>query len=348
VNKLLTTVAIAASLLAQVAAGAPARAIVLPPGGVGVVKLNPWIVNLVPLDDLKGFNDEIIVGRAKGVAVAYVNGQVVPLIGLPGYTNIVPTGVSSNGYIVGYATSGTYVRGLFWSSYTSVPLDMGGTLGPSTYPQAVNSQGVAVGYVIPPAVTGFPEVAFEWSVSSGMRSIQPYAGTAAAAGSLSEALAISDSGYIAGSVSFPNGARAAVRWYPSGSGPINCGALWCGQVASGSYASGVLDNGTVYNETYAYPLSGAAQTIYPCPTCVVYAMSDVGRKVGGTFAEQAWTTEPASSSVEYLPVPSGVVSSAAGLVNGCGVIIGSVTYSNGATSAISWRKSSCDAPGTLL
>src|SRR5690348_15070181 len=82
-----------------------------------LLNLFSYHAQVLPLNSAAGMGDGIIVGTANGVAVAYVNAQVVPLTGKAGYTNVQPTSISANGYIVGYARSANNDRGLFWSSY---------------------------------------------------------------------------------------------------------------------------------------------------------------------------------------------------------------------------------------
>src|SRR5262245_15499427 len=139
-RKSVSTAVLATALLPAMTPAAPTAAAPAPQ----LLSLFSYSVRVLPLDSAAGMGDGIIVGKANGVAVAYVNGNVVPLPGKAGYSDVQPTSISSNGYIVGYAHSANDDRGLFWASYANAPIDMGG-LGAVTHPRAVNAQGVAVG-----------------------------------------------------------------------------------------------------------------------------------------------------------------------------------------------------------
>jgi len=331
-KRLVTTLTLMSAVVQSVAlslAGiGDCSAVVLPSPPVTVVQLG-YSVHLLPLDTASGMDPagQIIVGTAKGAAVEYINGQVMPLIGKAGYTKITPTAVSSNGYIVGFATSGNYIRGLFWASYTNAPIDMG-ALDAATYPQAINSQGVAVGYTA--------SKAFIWSISGGIRSIGP-------PGSVwSQAFDISESGYVAGLSDFGAGANAT-RWYPPND--------QYGIAAYNNYANKVMENGTIYGNDYSWSLpNNQQQSITPTPYSLVYEISTTGRKVGYDYQTlRAWTVPPGGTAEQTLPVPAGIANSYADEVTGCGVILGSVTYTNGTTQAVTWTKSTCDGgPPTAL
>lgn len=287
-----------------------------------------YTVQVLPLDSAAGMANGIIVGRANGVGVAYVNGQVIPLPGKPGYTDIQPTGISSNGYIVGFALSANNTRGLFWPSYTNSPFDMG-ALGSITRPAAVNSQGVAVGAYYQTSIYDLPQ-AFAWSMSIGMRQIAP------PLSNQSQAFDISDSGYVAGFAWYGT-TQAATRWYP--------GTFQAGTAAYSDFARKALENGTIFGYGVAWDLSNHPQTIAPTSASTVYDMSDVGRRVGTNLFQvprRAWTVAPNTTSVQILPVPSGAVDTYANNVNGCGAILGLASYADGSTRAVLWTKMLCD------
>jgi hypothetical protein len=290
-------------------------------------------VQVLPLDTAAGMGDGIIVGTANGVAVAYVNGQVTPLPGKPGYTNVVPTSISSNGYIVGYAHSGTNDRGLFWASYTNTPMDMGG-LGAITHPESINDQGVAVGEFYQTSVYDLP-TAFAWSIADGIRSIAP------PLSNQSQAFDISDSGYVAG-FAWYGLQQAATRWYP--------GSFQAGTAAYGDFAWRAMENGTIFGYVTSWDLNNQAQIIAPNSISLVYGISGNGRKVGTNIFQtprRGWTVPPGGSAAQILPVPAGVTDSYATKVDGCGSILGSVTYSDNTTKAVLWTKLLCDSSPVL-
>ena len=289
---------------------------------------NSYVIHVLPLDTAAGMGDGIVVGTVGGVASVYVSGQVFSLPGKAGYSNVQPTAISSNGYIVGYAQSGTNDRGLFWASYTNAPIDMGG-LGAITHPQSVNSSGVAVGEFFPTSVYDLP-TAYTWSMSGGIRSIAPpYSNQ-------SDAYSISDSGYVAGFAWYGN-QQTATRWYP--------GSFAAGSVAYGNFAWKAMENGTIFGYTTSWNLSDQATFIAPNTISLVYDISAQGRKVGtNVFAspQRAWTVPAGSTTVQILPIPAGAINSYAIQVDGCGSILGYVTYSDGSTKAVLWTKLTCD------
>jgi hypothetical protein len=311
--------------------------------GGGLTLINPvqfspntYSIQELPLDTAAAMGGGVIVGTIQGVASVYVNGQVYPLPGKSGYTDITPTAISSNGYIVGYATSGTNVeRGLFWTSYTSPPIDIG-ALDAHMLPQAVNSSGVVVGYYHGNEQVAFPS-AFTWSLSGGLRSIAP------ANSYQSSANSISDTGYVGG-VAWYGDTQAVTRWYP--------GLSVTGSVAFPGFATGVLDDGTVFGYTTAWNLSDQPQNILP-PNIQgqVYDLSSSGRTVGITYAipNRAWTVPPGGSAAQILPLPDGASSadSFAIQVEGCGAILGYLKFSDTSFKAVLWTKLACDSSGVF-
>jgi hypothetical protein len=298
-----------------------------------LLNLFSYHAQVLPLDSAAGMGDGIIVGTANGVAVAYVNGQVVPLPGKAGYTGVQPTSISANGYIVGYARSANNDRGLFWPSYLNPPRDMGG-LGAITRPRAVNSQGVAVGEYYATSVRDLP-TAFTWSLSGGIRSIAP------PNSNQSQAYDISDSGYVAG-FAWSGLEQAATRWYP--------GTFQAGTAAYGNFAWRAVQNGTIFGYTTAWDLSNHAYNIAPNSISLVYGISDSGRRVGtNIFAtpRRGWTVAPGASTALILPVPAGAMDSYATAVDACGSILGSLTYPDGSTKAVLWAKLLCDSSPVL-
>jgi len=325
----------ATSAATAVAAGPTVEGPVKTVSGTGVTtgplkfNLNAYNVQVLPLDTAAGMGDGIIVGTVGGVASVYVNGQVIPLPGKTGYSNVQPTAISSNGYIVGFGHSGTNDRGLFWSSYTSAPRDMGG-LGAITHPQSVNSSGVAVGEYFSESVYDLP-TAFAFSISTGIRSIAPpYSNQ-------SDAYSISDSGFVAGFAWYGD-EQAATRWYPGGS-------FAAGTAAFGNFAWKAMEDGTIFGYTVSWNPSNQATNIAPNNISLVYDISGEGRKVGtNVFASptRGWTVAAGSNTAEILPVPSGAINTFATQVNGCGTILGYATFSDGSTKALLWSKLTCD------
>ena len=347
--KLITAITLAGTLLQAAAQAAEstgnvagsAAVVQSAAGGASplLVFRNPFAygIQVLPLDAAAGMTDNgIIIGTINGSPVAYVQGGLILMLGKQTYTNVTPTGVSSNGYIVGYANSGSDVRGLFWSSYANAPIDMGG-LGALTYPTAVNSQAVAVGYYsnyLPGSTFPGDPTAFTWSPAGGIRSIAPpYT-------ELSQASAISDSGYVAGMAW--SSEQQAERWYP--------GTFQAGAAAFGNFAYGVLEDGTIFGETVEWNLANQPETIAPDSNSIVDGISGLGRRVGYSFGvpDQAWTVPPGGGGAETLPVPAGITNSYAYKVDTCGNILGSVAYPDGSTRAVLWTKVFCDSPLLLL
>jgi hypothetical protein len=344
-SKFITAVTLAAALLQPVAQAGVAteriavtsviskvtlgRTVPVPPiPPTAVHNFFGYTVQVLPLDSAAGAGNGIIVGTANGVAVAYVNGHATPLPGKEGYTNIQPTSISPNGYIVGYADSANNTRGLFWSSMTNAPIDMG-ALGSITHPAAVNSQGVAVGAYYPTSVWDAP-TAFAWSPSGGMHSIAPNLSNQ------SQAFDISESGYVAG-FAWYGVLQTATRWYP--------GTFQAGTVAYSYFAWRAMENGTVFGQTVSWDLSDQATTIAPTPASYVYDISESGRKVGNNLFDvprRGWTVDPGSNTLQILPVPTGAVDSYANKIVGCGGILGQVSYPDGTTRAVLWTKLTCD------
>jgi hypothetical protein len=291
--------------------------------------LTSYSVTVLPLDSATGMANGIIIGRANGVGVTYVNGQVTPLPSKPSYTNMWPTAIAPNGYIVGYATSGNNTRGLFWPSMTNTPYDMG-ALGSITTPTAVNSQGQAVGSSRQSTITDLPQ-AFSWSLYSGMRSIAP-PGT-----NQSQAFDISESGYVAG-VAWFGGSQAVIRWLPS--------TFAFRVVAYTDIGLQALENGSVYSYTTLWDLNNSATVITPTMASSISQISAVGRKVGFNFFDEpgarAWTVAPNSATLQFLPVPSGTLRSYAYQVDACGNILGALLYTDGTEHAALWSKLLCD------
>ena len=329
-RKSIPTTVLATALLPAMAPAAPTSAAPAPQ----LLNLFSYSAQVLPLDSAAGMGDGIIVGKANGVAVAYVNGKVVPLPGKAGYTNVQPMSISSNGHIVGYAHSANDDRGLFWASYTSAPIDMGG-LGGITHPRSVNAEGVAVGEYYQTSIYDLP-TAFAWSMSGGIRSIAPpYSNQ-------SQAFDISDSGYVAG-FAWYGLQQTATRWYP--------GSFQAGTAAYGDFAWRALENGTIFGYTTAWDLNNTAYNIAPNTISLVYGISGAGRKVGTNILampRRGWTVPPGGSTAQILPVPAGAVDSYAGAVDGCGAILGSVSYADGSTKVVLWTRLMCDTVAVLL
>jgi hypothetical protein len=329
-RKSIPTTVLATALLPAMAPAAPTSAAPAPQ----LLNLFSYSAQLLPLDSAAGMGDGIIVGKANGVAVAYVNGKVVPLPGKAGYTNVQPMSISSNGHIVGYAHSANDDRGLFWASYTSAPIDMGG-LGGITHPRSVNAEGVAVGEYYQTSIYDLP-TAFAWSMSGGIRSIAPpYSNQ-------SQAFDISDSGYVAG-FAWYGLQQTATRWYP--------GSFQAGTAAYGDFAWQALENGTIFGYTTAWDLNNTAYHIAPNTISLVYGISGAGRKVGTNILampRRGWTVPPGGSTAQILPVPAGAVDSYAGTVDGCGAILGSVSYADGSTKVVLWTKLMCDTAAVVF
>jgi len=339
-NELGLAAALAAGLLLQSHAIAGSANINLTITGSQVTKipapvlaatsLFSYQVQVIPLDYASDMNDGIIIGTSNGVAAAYVNGQVIPLPGLTGYSDIELMAVASNGYIVGQGTKGADTCGLFWASYTSTPIEMGCPgLGAITQVFSVNFQGVAVGTSFLHS-TGDPPTAFAWSISGGMRSIAPQGSE------LSQAFSISDSGYVAGEAYY-GGQQAATRWYP--------GSFQAGSTGYSDFAWRAMENGTVFSYTTSWDLNDQAQTIAPNSTSRVWDISEYGRKVGTIYTNpiRAWTTVPGSNSEQLLPLPAGDTASEALRVNACGNILGIAFTSDNVMQSVLWSKGICDS-----
>ncbi|HJU05058.1 MAG TPA: hypothetical protein VJ692_07870 [Nitrospiraceae bacterium] len=291
-----------------------------------------YSMSVLPLDAAFAINTSgAIVGRVGANAAVYMQGNVVLLPGKEGYSNLTATDIADNGFIVGSGLSAGNRRGLFWSSTTVAPMDMG-ALGSEVSPMSINSQGVAVGfYESPPHLS--PK-AFRWSLGTGMTPIAP------AATSISQAFDISEIGYVAGLAFYDSIGQQVVRWNLDGSASrVNDG-----------YADRALRNGSVLGRgsggSTVWTLQGTAILIGPKPaTHVVKQMSAAGRLVGFTVGEvtspRAWTTWN-SNIPQYLPVPAGAVGSAAVDVNACGTILGTVKLSANVEKPVIWSRLTCD------
>jgi len=319
------------SAVSAVETGVLANAPLKPVGGpIAPTKFNldAYNIQLLPLDTAAGMNNGIVVGTVGGVASVYVNGEVIALPGKAGYSKVQPTAISSNGYIVGSAQSGSDQRGLFWPSYSNAPVDMGG-LGAITLPQSVNSSGVAVGEFFPQSIRDLP-TAFAWSMSGGIRSIAP------PNSNQSDGYSISDSGYVAGFAWYGD-QQTATRWYP--------GSFEAGSAAYGDFAWKAMENGTIFGYTTSWNLNDQATFIAPNTISLVYDINAQGRKVGTNFfatPQRGWTVPAGSNTAQILPVPAGVVNSFAIQVDGCGSILGYVTFPDGSSKAALWTKLTCD------
>jgi uncharacterized membrane protein len=288
-------------------------------------------MSYVPLDEAMAINDAgAIVGVVDGTAAVYAQGVVTLLPGKAGYTNLRALDISNTGYIVGSGESAGNLRPLFWQSASSPPLDMGG-LGRYTYPQAINDQGVVVGYYDATGQSAF--IPFTWSRATGYAQILPYGASSA------QAFDISDTGYIAGVASYPTIGQQAVRWYPNGS---------AGRVADGAYAKRALDNGSVFGRgaggSTLWNLSNAATLIGPEPvTHVVEQRNASLRWVGYTFPPnpRPWTSVDRGVAT-YLPMPSGAYGFAHD-VNGCGTVLGRVVGVDGISRPVFWSRIFCDS-----
>jgi hypothetical protein len=332
------------------------RGISVNPGFVISPIHNPdqYSAQVLPLD-YAVIGDGIIAGTANGVAVVYVDGQVIPLPTLPGYFSVGPTAISSNGFIVGVgnvlgpgprpspappppvletkelavlpAIPVTYTRGLFWPSYSSVPTVMG-ALGRVTQVFSVNSQGVAVGASHATSLYDLPE-AIAWSSSGGIRSIAPPNSED------SQAFSISDTGYVAGEAQYGN-EQAATRWYPPNFAP--------GTMAYGDFGWTAMDDGTIDSYTTSWNLGDQAQSLPPnILGNVVYDVSRAGREVGFTLGQNGgWTVPPGGTTAQMLPAPAGATSFGAYYVDTCGTIVGSASFADGSTKAVMWSKLPCD------
>lgn len=324
----------------------------------------------LPLDSAAGMNSAgTVVGSVGGQAAIYRDGVVTLLPGMAGYTEQRALAISGNGLIVGSGMSAGDRRGLFWTSPTAPPLDMGSP-SDAMYPYAVNSSGVVVGYYDSSAGPR----AFTWSRSGGVRDISPDQTTQ------SRAEDISDSGYITGWAIFTGESTPhAVRWYPDGAK---------GRIAEG-YGKRVFEDGSVLGTigsttgAVKWSLTNAATPFGPEPQHhIVVAVSAAGRLVGNrlfapglagpvlrrdvlgaarptppgvfrraarwlrvrrperfpqTLPNRAWTFRDGGPIV-YLPVPQGGVDTYAIDVSASGAILGSVTYTLTDQRPVIWTK----------
>ena len=290
-----------------------------------------YSMSVLPLDAAFAINASgAIAGRVGGNAAVYTQGNVVLLPGKAGYSALTATDIADNGFIVGFGLSAGSQRGLFWSSTTAAPIDMG-ALGGVVSPMAVNSQGVTVGFYVGPG--GLPQ-AFRWSPTTGMTDIAP------AATLQSRALDISETGYIAGLAHYESIDRQAIRWNLDGSASRIADGLAERARRSGSVFGSGAGGATLWT------LLGAAILIGPHPaTHFVKQMSAAGRSVGFTVDEltaprRAWTTRGSNTPL-YLPLPAGARGVAYD-VDTCGTILGSVRLSTNVEQFVIWSRLTCD------
>jgi hypothetical protein len=211
---------------------------------------------------------------------------------------------------------------------TTPPSDMG-ALGSVTMPSSINSQGVAVGTYYNTSTADLPH-AFRYQNFS-IRNIDPPKADHA------QAYSISESGYVAG-YAFFGVSQAAIRWLP--------GTFESRVVAFSNIATQAQENGTIYGATYLWDLDNYQFTITPTSASSVAHISESGRKTGTNLYEtprRAWTVAPGSTSIEYLPTPTGAGNAYGNKVDRCGSILGQVEYPNGITRAVLWTKIICDS-----
>lgn len=293
-----------------------------------------YTMSVLPLDAAYAINGSgAIVGRLGTNAAVYSRGVVTVLPGKAGYTNLTAVDIADNGFIVGSGLSAGYQRGLFWRSATAEPLDIG-ALGLLTTPKSINSAGTVVGAF--QLTAGSLNQAFRWSLATGMVPIAP------ATTNQSDAVDISESGYIGGVAWYPQIGQQVVRWYPSGAvGRITGPGLAFRATNDGSIVGQGGGGATLWN------LSNTAQPIGPAPTThLVKQISSAGRNIGfallPSIGWRAWTTIGNSASPFYLPAPAGANAFAYD-VNGCGAILGSVSLADGTQKAVVWTRIFCDA-----
>jgi uncharacterized membrane protein len=289
-----------------------------------------YAMTVLPLDAAFAINTSgAIAGRKGGRAAIYAQGNVILLPGKAGYSDLAAADIADNGSIIGWGMSAGKRRGLFWSSTTAAPLDMG-ALGGQVFPLSINSQGVAVGYYDSPG-----PAAFQWSLQDGMKPIAPPSAT------MSQAFDISETGYIAGVASYPQPlGQQAMRWTPDGSAsPLGLG------VAQRARRDGSVFGATGTTVSTLWPLSGPPTPLGPNPgPYVVAQISAAGRMVGYTVAQptspRPWTTWQSSTPID-LPMPAGARGSAHD-VNACGTILGNIRPSSGGEQWVIWSRISCD------
>jgi uncharacterized membrane protein len=290
---------------------------------------NQYHMTEVPLTTAAHMNESgMIVGSLDGMGAVYINGQVRLLSSPNGYTDVRAMAVSNNGIIVGTGLSAGARRPIIWNSYTGPAMDMG-AIAQITYPLAVNSSGLVVGYTM--ASSNSLPRAYRWSTATGTIDMHPngYA--------LSTAYDVAESGFISGYTNGGQNEFYAARWYPSG--------------AFGSIARGVgyhvRENGTVFgtglhNEAIQWDVSNTPTLIGPdSSTHLVQEISRNGRMVGTANASTAWTRIN-NGAVTYLPTPAGTYGSAYD-VNGCGSILGSYGTTTTNFRPVVWTKMTCDA-----
>jgi hypothetical protein len=289
------------------------------------------------MQNIYAINDSgVIVGGADSGyrAAAIVDGLLVPLPLGPEYSVSTATGISNAGHIVGFAfiRSGGGSHALFWPSVTSAPIRITGLDGTFS-PTAVNSQGVVTGVR---SDLGGHSHTFRWSQAEGMRSLDPFGSTS------SFPRAISETGYIAGSVNFGD-ARSIARWNPDGAS---------GVVAWSGIGSKVRDDGGIigHDATGSVLWSVSNTRTFLGSEFNVTDMSSKGRSVGfqpstsDDFIQFAMTRAAPSAPAMRLPIPSGAVSSRADHVNSCGMVAGWVE--SPARRPVVWIPPSCDAQTT--
>lgn len=311
--------------------------VLLSVSGCALIGWFSYSMSVLPLDAAFAINASgAIAGRVGANAAVYTQGNVVLLPGKAGYSALTATDIADNGFIVGSGLSAGNRRGLFWSSATAEPIDMG-ALGSVVSPMAVNSQGMTVGFY-QAGPDGSPQ-AFRWSRTTGMTAIGP------ATTLQSQAFDISETGYIAGVAFYQSIGQQVVRWNLDGS---------ASRITGPGIAERARSNGSVFGSgtggATLWTLTGAAILIGPNPaTHVVKQMSATGRSVGFTLGgspPRAWTTRGSNTPL-YLPVPAGAIGFAND-VNACGTILGSVKLSTNVDQYVIWSRLTCDLLPPIL
>jgi hypothetical protein len=224
--------------------------VLLSVSGCALIGWFSYSMSVLPLDAAFAINASgAIAGRVGANAAVYTQGNVVLLPGKAGYSALTATDIADNGFIVGSGLSAGNRRGLFWSSTTAEPIDMG-ALGSVVSPMAVNSQGMTVGFY-QAGPDGSPQ-AFRWSRTTGMTAIGP------ATTVQSQAFDISETGYIAGVAFYQSIGQQVVRWNLDGS---------ASRITGPGIAERARSNGSVFGSgsggATLWSLTGAAILIGP-------------------------------------------------------------------------------------
>lgn len=240
---------------------------------------------------------------------------------LPGFSNALAEGINRAGTIVGYATTSNFLNSRAWiwtqgGGIKALP-DLGGG---SALAMGINTAGVAIGFSADPQQVTH---AVKWTAAGTVVDLNPM-------GATSEALAINDSGDVAGWV-FPKGGNAshAFLWRRSGT-RLDLGTL--GGASSQAFA--ITDGPTVVGVAdrpppqlpiaFIWTQAGGMRPLGLGNNSEAHGISRRNRTVGLRIASDVKGLTRFGTLTQILPdlAPAKGHFSAGNAVNRCGSIVG--------------------------